>query len=290
MNVRPNSARWTRGFSAAVGLVSTAIMAGQLALVAPASAAVPGLLRVVTSGPSNSDWKTTNANCPSGTQVIGGGGFVNGAGGQVVLDTMLPLVGGGGYSVTGREDDTGYSGNWSIVTTALCARPPAGLETVSALSDSNSTSLKSMPVSCTPGKRVLGLGGDMSGGLGQVVIEGLIPNADLAGVTVVGREDGNGYAGNWLVHAKAICATPPSGLQLITAFGLLDSNNSKWVEAVCPAGKRVHGVGAEIIGGQGQVRLTGAWAVSDTEVRVAGAEDEDGFIGNWAVKAYAICA
>ncbi|MGI5212883.1 hypothetical protein [Plantactinospora sp. CA-290183] len=288
MNVRPNGARRIHTVSAMVGLASAALLVSQVALVAPAGA-VPGLVRVVATGPSNSAWKTTNANCPTGTTVLGGGGFVTGAAGQVVMDTMLPLVDGSAYSVTGREDDTGVAGNWSITTTALCATAPAGLQTVTAFSASDSAN-KSVTLPCPVGKKVLGVGGELSGGLGQVVVDDLRPNADLGSVTVTGVEDGNGQAANWSITAKAICATPPAGLERVNGLGILDSTSVKSTVATCPAGKRVHGLGAEIDGGAGRVRMTGVWASSSTTVTASGAEDENGFAGNWGVRPYAICA
>ncbi|MDW5325631.1 hypothetical protein [Plantactinospora sp. KLBMP9567] len=294
MYVRRNGAGRTRRIATTVGLASAALLVTQLTLVAPASA-VPGLVLKVTGGPSNSDWKTTNAQCPVGTTVLGGGGRIvsgNGAANsQVTMDTMLPLVGGEAYSVTGREDGNGYGGDWSITTSALCAPAPAGLETRTQLSDSDSNEGKTMDVECPPGKKVLGLGAEMSGGMGRVVIDDLRPSADLTKVTVAGMEDGGtDYLKEWMMVGKAICATPPAGLVRVTGFGVLDSQTPKTATVRCPDGKRVHGVGGEIDNGQGRVRMTAMWASSSTTVTVTGAEEEGGYGNSWAVKAYAICA
>lgn len=158
------------------------------------------------------------------------------------------------------------------------------------MSDTNSTAVKTMPVSCPPGMRVLGIGGDLPGGLGQVVLEGLVPNAALTGVTVSAREDGSGSADSWQIQAKATCTTPPAGLVRTPGFSLLDSFTPKTATATCPAGKRVHGVGGEVDGGAGEVRMTAMLASSATTVQVVGTEDENGFAGNWGVRAFAICA
>ncbi|AVT29715.1 hypothetical protein C6361_09680 [Plantactinospora sp. BC1] len=290
MYVRRNGAGRTRRIVTTAGLASAALLATQLALVAPASA-VPGLVLKVTGGPSNSGWKTTNAQCPPGTTVLGGGGRIVNGDGQVTMDTMLPLVGGEAYSVTGREDGDGYGNSWSITTSALCAPAPAGLETRTQFSDHDSNVGKTMEVECPPGKKVLGLGAEMSGGLGRVVIDDLRPSADLTGMTVTGMEDGGpDHLGKWTMVGKAICATPPAGLVRVTGFGILDSQTPKTATARCPEGKRVHGVGGEIDNGQGEVRMTAMWANSSTTVTVTGAEEEGGYGNSWAVKAYAICA
>ncbi|GIG85132.1 hypothetical protein [Plantactinospora endophytica] len=290
MYVRRNGAGRVRRIVSTAGLASAAVLVAQLALVAPASA-VPGLVLKVAGGPDNSDWKTTNAECPVGTTVLGGGGRISDGNGQVVMDTMLPLVGGEAYSVTGREDGNGFGGDWSITTSALCAPAPAGLETRTQLSDNNSNVGKTMDVECPPGKKVLGLGAEMSGGMGRVVIDDLRPSADLTKISIAGMEDGGtDYLDNWTMVGKAICATPPAGLVRITGFGTLDSTTPKTAVARCPEGKRVHGVGGEIDNGQGEVRMTAMWANSSTTVTVTGAEEEGGYGNSWAVKAYAICA
>jgi hypothetical protein len=49
-------------------------------------------------------------------------------------------------------------------------------------------------------------------------------------------------------------------------------------------------VGGEIVGGEGQVRLTEMRATSSTTVTVRAMEDENGFSSNWKVRAYAVCA
>ena len=203
MYVRRNGAGRVRRIATAAGLASAALLASQL-LVTPASA-VPGLVLKVTGGQSDSEWKTTNAQCPVGTTVLGGGGRIVNGNGQVTMDTMLPLVGGGAWSVTGREDGSGYNNDWSITTSALCAPAPAGLGTRTQLSDHNSNVGKTMDVECPPGKKVLGLGAEMSGGMGRVVIDDLRPNADLTGITVAGMEDGGpDDPGNGTIFGKAI--------------------------------------------------------------------------------------
>jgi hypothetical protein len=51
---------------------------------------------------------------------IGGGGEVVGAGGQVLLRELLP-AGNSVVAVANEEDP--FAGNWTLITTAICARP-----------------------------------------------------------------------------------------------------------------------------------------------------------------------
>ncbi|MEO3742242.1 hypothetical protein [Plantactinospora sp. B5E13] len=291
MNARVTGAARTRRIAATLGLASAALMATQLTLVAPAGAALPGLTRVVSTGQPDSNWKTWQAACPSDTMLIGGGGRVNRSDGQVTMDTMTPVFGATDvYSVTGREDDNAYSGDWSITATALCARPPVGWEQTESAGPWNSNS-KGHTVFCPPGKQILGFGVEMNGGMGQVVVDELRPAADLSSVTITGIEDGNGYADDWQIRGEAICVSPIAGLARVSSpLGILDSERTKSATATCPDGKRVHGVGGEIDQGAGQVRMTAIEPISDTQVRVSASEDEDGYGNLWAVRAYAICA
>ncbi|MBQ1075906.1 hypothetical protein KBX06_22495 [Micromonospora sp. C31] len=284
-NRRPLSRR----AGAAGGAVLSALVLGQLALTGPV-AAVPGLSFKTTTGPSNSSAKTQNTTCPAGTRVIGGGGAITGSGlGQVGMDIMVPLVGGTAYSVTGREDENGVAGNWAVTANAICATPPPGLVTVSGSSAPSFGTSNWFEKSCPVGKRAIGVGGAVVGASNsEVVLEDLRIHQNS--VVVAGAEDGTGFAGSWWLDATAICADPLPGEQRVIDDSVYSSAATRTITATCSAGKRVHGVGGEIVGGEGQVRLTQMRATTSTTVTVSAAEDENGFSGNWKVRAYAVCA
>jgi hypothetical protein len=161
---------------------------------------------------------------------------------------------------------------------------------VETLSPADSASTKSVTSSCPAGKQVLGGGGDLISGSGQVIFDDLTPAADLKSVTVKGAEDETGFPVSWTVQALAICATPPPGLQRVSATSPLNSSN-KSVTATCPAGKRVVGTGADINAGNGQVAIDDMTPNAGlTAVTVQALEDQNGQAGPWNVIAYAICA
>jgi hypothetical protein len=93
-----------------------------------------------------------------------------------------------------------------------------GLERVSATSDNNSVSPKSVGVSCPAGKVVVGTGADIIGGKSgtfpneqtDVVIDTIrpTPSSPSTGVGVSAYEETATNA-NWTVEAYAICATAP---------------------------------------------------------------------------------
>lgn len=255
-----------------------------------ASAAVAALQRVdAPSASDSSPNKSVAVSCPSGKQVTAAAARLAPSSGQVVLREMRPDTALTSVTVRGLEDQSGYADNWQLAAHATCATPPAGLERVLATSPSDSSN-KGVTASCPAGKRLLGTGGALDGGSRQVALNDVIPGSKLKGVTVTGLEDGDGTTSNWSVTAYAICADPVAGLQRVAATSPIDSSD-KGVIASCPKGKRATGVGAELAGDRGEVVLQ---AISPFPELTSGfavaAEDEDGTVRNWSVRAFAICA
>jgi hypothetical protein len=125
------------------------------------------------------------------------------------MDAIRPSPDLTSVLVRGREDENGFTGNWGVVARAVCAdRGVAGLERVVASNAFDSDEIQRVTATCPAGKNLLGTGGLIQGGLGQVVIDDLRPNATLTSVTVTGIEDENGFAGDWTPVAYAICADP----------------------------------------------------------------------------------
>ena len=170
---------------------------------------LPGHQIVSASAISNSVTGTgVTATCPVGKKLTGTGGELTNATGQVVMDDITPSSTLNSVRVTGFEDDNGTAANWSVRAYAICANPVAGLSRVTVTSPSNSLSSKVTTATCPAGRKLIGTGGDFSGGTGQVVMDDITPNATLTGLSIAGYEDENGTALNWLTHAFAICATP----------------------------------------------------------------------------------
>jgi hypothetical protein len=276
-----------RGSSLVLGL-ALVVVAG---FPGSASAALTGRQVVQASAAFSSANKTATATCPAGKQVTGGGAEIFGVGfeGQVAINDVIPNAALTSVTVQGLEDQNGFAGNWALLAFAICATPPPGLERVIATSPSDSVN-KSVTAVCPAGKRVLGAGGDISLGGGQVVLDELTPTSSLTSVRVSGFEDQDGTLSNWLVRAYAICANPVGGLERIVATSPTDStNDNKRLFAFCSPGKEPVGAGAELGGGGGGQVLLNDLTLS-TNVRVEGHEDQDGSSSNWLVRAYAICA
>jgi hypothetical protein len=271
-------------------LLLLAALALSGASASTASAAVPGLQTVKRSSAFNSNSpKSVTAPCPLGKRVIGTGAEINGARGQAVIDDLTPTPDLRAVTVTAYEDDDGTSANWSVSAYAICANPPPGLQLVPSSSPSNSSD-KTLTASCPLGKRLTGIGGDVTNGRGQVVMD-LVPNPELRTVTVRGFEDQNGTTAGWSLRAYAICANPLAGLQRVVRQSPQDSANPKSITAPCPTGKRLIGTGADIANSDGQVVLDDLSPnAARGSVLVTAYEDDNGTTARWSMRALAICA
>jgi hypothetical protein len=273
-----------------IGLVGACLVAtvGVQALGASPANALAGLTRVVSTSASNSVNKTQSATCPAGKVVVGGGGYVTGGVGQVGIERSVPLSTGTAYSVTAREDGSGYAANWTVTAIAFCAPAIVGLTYVSATTAPSSLASRTVSSFCASGRSVIGTGAIISDGAGEVILDGVQPAADLKSVTASAYEDDSGYAGSWSLTAVAVCAAAPTGLQRVVATSTSTSTSPRSATATCPAGKSAQGAGIEFTGALGQVRPDDLNATA-TAVTATGYEDDNGFVGNWSVAAYVIC-
>jgi hypothetical protein len=270
------------------------LFAGVTAVTNPAAAAVPGLQTVSAfSANDSSTSKTATAICPAPKVVIGTGADVIGAGpSEVVIERFTP-AGNNAVRVAAYEDDTGYPLSWVVRAWAICANPLPGRQIVSLSSATNSVSPKSVTATCPAGKQLVGTGGSVSGGTGQVRMNTISPTS--TGALVQAYEDETGLATNWTLVAVAICANPLPGHQIVTAAGPNNSSPpSQTLSAACPLGKSVLGVGAGVTAPAavlGQIGLTALTpSPGSGTVTVKAAEDQTGLASNWAIVAAAICA
>jgi hypothetical protein len=144
--------------------------------------------------------------CTGERRLTGAGGEIPiGATGQTILDAVVPSADLETVSVRAQEDHDGFAGNWTLRPFALCADPLPGQQLVTTTSESNSRN-KHATAACPAGKRVIGTGGQILSGAGEVSIQYMVPDAGLTRVHVRGVEDQDGQAQNWSVRAFAVCA------------------------------------------------------------------------------------
>ena len=200
------------GRSVACGAIVIGFAAVQ-ALLASQAEAVPGLQRIAKTSVSNSSTsKTVAARCPVGKRVLGGGGTVTGGRGQVVLERLEPVqtATDDRFVVGAREDGTGYSSNWRLTAYALCANPLPAYGILPSTSGSASSNSPQNTLSFCIGQPLVGFGGSVNGGAGQVHLTNLISasNGTVDFTPIAAQEDANGFDGAWTVTAYAVCANP----------------------------------------------------------------------------------
>lgn len=230
--------------------VVTATACGTTVLVATAAQASPAGLVVVTAGSgfSSVGFKTVGAVCPRGTAVLGGGASATtteGAGFKLLVTQAYPDGAGNQFVAAAFEDESGTADSWRITAYAICASPLRGLEYVATPFYSNISGTWAM---CSAGKRLVGMGGQVIGGDGEVALAGVFPggNPPTRSETWV-TKDRTGYAGTYQVRATAVCADPIASLEYVVKTVPNTTGVVTWVD--CPAGKKVLSSGARLANG-----------------------------------------
>lgn len=290
------SARSVRTLAAA-GLAA-ALGGGIFATAQPADA-VPGLVTAQRTSVINSTAeKVVAVPCPIGTRAVGGSAVV---GGSTKIRINTEVLDSTGFTVLAREPRGGASESWYVVVTAQCAPVGAlpGLEYRRIDSAYTSAAAHSATAACSPGKRLIGVGGlidSFGSGQDKLVLTAIRPSPDLTSVAVTAAEDEGGYTGNWRATAVAVCVNPV-GQRLATASSAFDSTGSKHAVAVCPAGTRIHSGGFDAGSGRGQVNLRTSYLDYDVPADrsrqgfdAQAQEDQTGFASSWRVAAFAVCA
>ncbi|MFC4018839.1 hypothetical protein ACFOW4_12930 [Micromonospora sp. GCM10011542] len=282
-------------------MLGVAVTAAVVVPASPASAAVPGLVRIsATSAFNSNDFHTITAVCPAGKVLTGTGYELNGATGEAVVDDLRPNGGPAtvptAVTATAYEADA-FAGSWSVTAYAICANPVAGLVRVAAVSTNSSNSFRTITAACPAGKVLTGTGYELNGVTGEAVVDDFRPNGGVAAAPTsvnVGAYEADATALNWDVTAFAICAGPLPGLVRTSAVSSNSSADFRSVTATCPVGKVLTGAGYELNGAAGEVvvddfRPSGGVATAPTS-DTAGAYEEDAFAGSWVNTSYAICA
>jgi len=220
------------------------------ATAAEPSPQIAGLQRVQATGQINANSVTVA--CPRGKRLIGTGaqilGGVQRGVTHVVLTRVVPNQALTSVTVSAHKTRANVP-SFRSRAYAVCANRVAGLQRVQATGQINANSAA---VLCPRGKRLLGTGsailGGMERGVTRVALTRLAPNQTLTGDTVSARKT-RANVPSFRSRAYAVCANPVAGLQQTTALSASNAISPKSMIAAVPTGKRVTGAGAEIRGG-----------------------------------------
>jgi hypothetical protein len=289
--------RWI-GAVGAVAVVVALPVAWQVLGQGVASAGTVPAAEVVRSEPpvpeydSEPNYKRREAYCPPGKRVIGGGARLLSAQ-HVVLTRQEPVHDPStrdSYVVEASEDQTGFAGAWALNAYAICADPPPGLEIINKTTSAPQGAFHHQETAhCPDGKFVIGAGGRIDGGQGQVDL-GTI-NQGVARSTAAGTTDPDGFDGTWSVTAFVVCVTPNpfSDLHIARDQTAPDSTDTKFMTISCPSDKRVTG-GTAFSGSPGVIESV----TPDADRRRIEVKARDNSLtpgtGGWDLNVVAFCA
>jgi hypothetical protein len=190
--------------------------------------------------------KTQRVNCPAGKVPLGGGAQTSG-GQHLVITAARPIsdAAGAGFIVTAEVDQGGVAAPWTVSAFAFCAVAPPGYEVIPLPNPPTSAPTAAVLARCSAGKNVIGSGGQIVGGNGQVDLT-MGPN-NLSGVASASgaeaAEDLDGFAGNYQLTAYAICARQNVffDFQIVSNQTSSDVSPQKRLTVGCPSGYRATG-------------------------------------------------
>ena len=163
-----------------------------------------------TSVRNSETTKSVSVSCPFGKTLLGPTARVNSGSGHVILDDFTPTADRKSVVLRGFEDSLGTSEDWSLTAGAICVSgDPLEVERIVSDSAVNSNLIKGANAKCSTGKTVIGVGGEISGGNGNVSFNAISPldgGVSDQSVNVNAREINSGTTSNWSVRAFAICA------------------------------------------------------------------------------------
>jgi hypothetical protein len=270
-----------------VGAALAAVATAAVVLATPAAADPPGIVRVGSTSASHSFDKALLASCPAGTVVTGGGGYLTAPAaahqGLVALDRLEPLDNGSGFISAMREVHPDLN-NWQLSTDAICMPTPLGWDVIPV---TGPIGTQTVVANCGT-KNLIGVGGRINNGGGDMVLDHVVPSADLKSVTVRGTPVAGRSPVNWSVTAFAVCAYVED-LVRITPFVPASSTAHKGVSASCPPGMALYSASAAISPGNGQLFLSVVHEITVHTFSVAADEDDDGYNLNWTLFGYGIC-
>jgi hypothetical protein len=286
-----------RGLVLALGVA----LAGVAVPASPASAAVPGLLRMAVSSPSGSaNYQSAIAVCPLGKVLVGTGYEITGGNGEVVVDDFRvnggPATAPTAVTVGAYEIDE-YAGNWMVKAYAVCAEPVPGLVRVAATTPDDSADFHTVTANCPAGKVLTGSGFELREVVGKGIVDELRPDGTVSTAptaVTLGAFEADPFYGDWSATVYAICANPIPGLVQSTAISAPTTSDFMNIVAICPPGKVLLGGGYDLRDAFGEVVVDdfapdGGPATPPVSV-IAGAFQEDPYADEWTIRAFGICA
>jgi hypothetical protein len=277
---------YSRMFATAVAVAAVAVGAA-VSFATPAQALPPSLTIAVSPAGVAPTSAVAVATCPAGSRLVGAGGQIIPSSGNVVMTDVIPDVGAGTVTVWGHEKGA-FALNWQVSAAAICDTQITGVVRVGVISPNNPVASKTVNPVCPAGTTLSGTGYQLTGGMGEVFPDDVIPNPALDGSSIAAFANG-GFAANWQLTGYAICANVPAGATPIRMAnaGPVNMGSPKNEVAACPNTTNLVGVGGNLTGGLGNVVLD--QLMPNPVLTEATARGNEFANANWNVTSYAIC-
>lgn len=246
------------------GALAGAVALAALSWVTPAAAVtgMVGALGNLTATDSTPN-KTSTATCPAGKKFYVGGGQIDIAdadSGKVTLHSVTYNSTLTTLTVEAVEIGTfGYSGTWSLRARGICGDPVANMTLANVTGAQSVSNTKNTTAICPANKVSYGVGFKLTGGgrglifMSSSQFRTIGPAPDPSGANVSAHVDTNGFGVAWGLDAQAICGDKAGGYELLSTSTAFNQVTPKTQSMVCPAGKRMHGHGWDLTGGNGNI-------------------------------------
>ncbi|MEU7829211.1 MULTISPECIES: hypothetical protein [unclassified Nonomuraea] len=235
-----------------------AVLAAQVLTVQPTAAAtIPaGSIEVKTVlSPFSLVNKSQRVNCSPGKVPLGGGAQTSG-GQHLIITEARPIsdAAGAGFVVTVQVDQIGVTAPWAVSTFVSCAVAPPGYEVITQVNPPTTRPSDSVLANCSPGKNVIGSGGQLIGAHGQLDLT-MGPNhlnGVASGVGAEAAKDDFSVAPTdpYQVASYAICARENRLFDFLVVENQTsnDAAAQKKVTTTCPSGYQATGGAISSVG------------------------------------------
>jgi hypothetical protein len=220
-----------------------------------------------------------SVSCPTGTVVWGGGGLIEGSDLRLNLNSSLPNLDGGGWTVDVNNTADSFG---LFFVEAVCARAPRKYQilesadvTVGAGSQANASQ------SCPAGTVVLGGGSLSDSGSPAVNINSTLPIASINGWQAEQNDDASF---DTTFHAFAICGKAPTGYAILGGPIVLNPPLSQTnAVAACPTGRPLSGgalsnVGSPVVNLNSSQVGGGGWTAYENNASLIGGATLEAFV------------
>ncbi len=237
------------------------------------------------------------ANCPSGTEVVGGGGGIAGTSEDFELNATTPASSGDGWLAV-VINQTGADVNSHVH--AICTRSSAGIVTVERSEPVAAGSIGTRSARCPQGTDVLGGGVDPAQQSSSIEVSGTLPfDGDDRNPR---RDDGwhaqvnNESTAMINMSVTAICTENGRGLSYLSSGRTIRANQSETLRLGCPANTKPTGGGVDLTGINPGYEVSDSLPADDRDrnpraddawVGSANNDDKDG--RRTTLKVFAIC-